>query len=241
MSVEDAFAQWVALRERSPDVGYLKLYDIVAAQRGVPREELPLDERLRLGELALGVLFPGHVRVQDRGTPPPIVINAPDPSWPAQFATWRERISAALSGDARVEHVGSTAVPGLPAKPILDVQIAVADVEDESSYVPSLEALGIALRSRRDVHRFMALDEDEGRRLNIHVCSRGSTWERNHLLFRDYLRVHDDERDLYAATKQRLATVWRDDRIAYTEAKGDVIHPMLERAEAWAQRVGWRV
>jgi GrpB-like predicted nucleotidyltransferase (UPF0157 family) len=79
-----------------------------------------------------------------------------DPDWPKQYARWREPVIRALGASGpRVEHVGSTAVPGLAANPVIDVQISVADVADEARYVPQLEATGMRLRATDDIHRLL--------------------------------------------------------------------------------------
>ncbi len=125
------------------------------------------------------------------------------PEWPAHFAEERDRIVAALGTAAvRIDHVGSTAVPGLAAKPILDIDVSVVDVEDESSYVPALEAAGYVLRVREPGHRMLrtaALD------VHVHICATDSDWERRHLIFRDWLRQSPGDRALYEATKRNLA------------------------------------
>ena len=133
----------------------------------------------------------------------------------------------------RIEHVGSTSVPGLPAKPVIDIQVSVADVGFESMYVASLERVGLQLRSRDDVHRFFRPFAEQPRDVHVHVCETGSDWERDHVLFRDYLRVHPAARDDYAHAKRRAAELWRDDRLAYTDAKTDTVLRILEDAHRW--------
>ena len=163
-----------------------------------------------------------------------------DPAWPARFRAWRERLSAALGDVARRnEHVGSTAVPGLPAKATVDIQVSVARLDDEVRYVPAIESTGLLLRSRDTLHRFFRPPADLARDVHVHVCEQGSEWEREHLLFRDYLRSDSTAREIYAAVKQELAARWSDDRIAYTEAKTATVLELLDRAEEWSNRVGW--
>jgi GrpB-like predicted nucleotidyltransferase (UPF0157 family) len=137
--------------------------------------------------------------------------------------------------------VGSTAVPGLAAKPIIDIQISVDDIADESSYRPGIESLGIALRSRDPAHLYFRPPLGEPRVVQIHVCVAGSVWETDHLLFRDYLRVHPDARDAYGSLKLALASRFRDDRLAYTDAKTDFILDTLDRARIWAESTRWSV
>lgn len=169
----------------------------------------------------------------------PVVLVPPDPTWTPRFETVRARIEAALGPAAvRVEQVGSTAVPGLAAKPVLDVQVSVVDVDDEAAYLPTLESLGWALRAREPGHRYL---RDTPRTVHVHVCSAGSAWERDHLLFVAYLRAHPAERAAYGRLKADLASRYGNERLAYTEGKGRFVAQALVRAEEWAQRTGWAV
>ena len=176
----------------------------------------------------------------DRQVADPIEVVPYDPTWPAAFASWRTALHRALGATAlRIEHVGSTAVPGLAAKPVIDVQISVRDLADETRYVPAIEALGVALRSRDATHRYFRPAGSIPRTVQIHVYQSGSAEEREHLLFRDFLRDDADTRAAYAALKRDVAHRYRDDRIAYNEAKSAFILDALERARAWARRTGW--
>ena len=168
-----------------------------------------------------------------------ITIAEYDPSWPDRFRSERARISKALGDNAiRVEHVGSTAVPGLAAKPIVDIQVSVADVEEESSYLPQLEAAGYHLRVRQPDHRMLRTAELD---VHVHICSAGSRWERDHLLFGDWLEVDPADRLAYERLKRELATRDWFDLNQYAEAKGDLIDEILGRAREWADRTGWTV
>ncbi|MHA6630937.1 GrpB family protein [Pseudonocardia sichuanensis] len=166
-----------------------------------------------------------------------IRIVAHDPAWPTRFAAERARIVQALGATARrVYHIGSTAVPGLVAKPIIDIDLSVPDPGDEPSYLPALERAGYHLRVRQPGHRMVrsaALD------VHVHVCGEGSDWERRHLLFRDWLRRDAADRAAYAALKRALAERDWADMNAYAEAKGGLIAEITVRAEEWAQAVGW--
>ena len=121
----------------------------------------------------------------------------------------------------RIEHVGSTAVPGLAAKPVFDVQLSVASLEPLELYAEPLAALGYEYRSDEEPqHRFFALTAHSGERLvNLHVCRAGSEWERRHLAFRDALRADPDLRARYEAEKRRVAAIHADDSLAYADAK----------------------
>lgn len=168
-----------------------------------------------------------------------IAIVDADPAWPQRFEAERERILAALGPVAvRVDHVGSTAVPGLPAKPIVDVDLSVVDPDYGAAYLPALERLGYALRVREPGHRMLRTPQLD---VHLHVCAAGGDWERRHLLFRDRLRAHRGERERYAAAKRELARRNWPDMNAYADAKGEVIAEITERSERWARETGWRV
>jgi GrpB-like predicted nucleotidyltransferase (UPF0157 family) len=164
-----------------------------------------------------------------------------DPGWPAAFERLRATLVDRLGSTARrIDHVGSTAVPGLAAKPIIDVQVSVPDVDDEPAFRAAIEALGWPLRAREPGHRYFRPPPGQPRAAHIHVCSAGSHWERVHLLFRDYLRAHPPRATAYGALKRELAERLRDRRLEYTDAKGRSVERTLALAEAWAQATGWR-
>jgi GrpB-like predicted nucleotidyltransferase (UPF0157 family) len=238
----DPFDAWCRLRaveERRTTV--IDLYELVARPRGLEPYELPLPERIQLARRALAVIWPGFETTtgSERETEP-IELVPYDDGWPTCFVSWRDRLRAVL-GASRIEHVGSTAVPGLPAKPVIDIQVSVRDIDDEDGYVPALESAGVQLRSRDAQHRYFRPFAGRPRDVHVHVCATESEWEREHLLFRDYLRAHADAVAAYAAAKQRAATLWWDDRITYTEAKSDVILDVLRAAEDWARSTSWSV
>jgi len=124
---------------------------------------------------------------------------------------------------------------------VIDIQVSVQDLGEESSYVPAIESLGVQLRSRDDEHRYFRPFSGLPREVQVHVCRMGSTWERQALLFRDYLRASPAARDAYAQAKRLAADRWKDDRIAYTDAKGAQILDLMAAAEDWARRTGWNV
>ena len=177
------------------------------------------------------------------GTPSgqPVTLSEPDSAWSARFAGVRDRLMRAL-GDAvvRVDHVGSTSIPGIVAKPIIDVQVSVPDIEDEDAYRPAIESLGWPMRSREPGHRYFRDPSDQPRRVQVHVCQAGSEWERDHLLFRDYLRAHPVRAAQYGELKRALAPVYgTSDRVGYTEAKTPFIRETVRLAEEWAARTNW--
>ncbi|HEX2141807.1 MAG TPA: GrpB family protein [Candidatus Limnocylindria bacterium] len=222
----------------------LDRYALEAASRGVPVNVLPEQLRTELQAEVLRLHVPGWEIVggSDRSTTDPIRIVDYDPAWPTLFQEWCGRLAEALGdGATRIDHVGSTAVPCLAAKPIIDVQISVPDVNDEATYVSAIERAGVAFRARDPEHRYFRPSGDRPRAVQVHVCQAGSGWERTHLLYRDFLRANPETRDAYAALKRDLAARYRDDRIAYTEAKTSFILDTMSRAAAWAAQSGWRV
>jgi len=163
--------------------------------------------------------------------PVTLVISHYDSAWPSRFAELGARIESALgAGALAVEHIGSTSVPGLAAKPIIDVLVVVADVAEERSYVPALEDAGFVLRVREAGHRMF---RTPGRDVHIHVYSSGDQAIRDYLDLRDWLRVDESDRTLYADVKRDLAKRPWSDMNHYAEAKSDVIQQVLGRARAW--------
>ena len=163
----------------------------------------------------------------------PITLVAYDPDWPRLFRREAGRMRAALGPVAlRIEHVGSTSVPGLVAKPIIDVLLVVPDPADEPGYVPQLQAAGYVLRIREPdwfEHRlFKGPDTD----VNLHVFTAGCPEIDRMLLFRDWLRAHPEDRDLYARTKRELAKrEWKYVQ-NYADAKTEIVQEILARARA---------
>jgi GrpB-like predicted nucleotidyltransferase (UPF0157 family) len=166
-----------------------------------------------------------------------IVIEPYSSAWAATFEEHRCRIKGALGSVAcRVDHIGSTAVTGLAAKPIIDIQISVLGVEQESSYLGSLLAAGYLLRVREPGHRMFRTPEMN---VHIHICDAGSEWERRHLLLRDWLRESAEDREAYAALKMELQTQGWETMNHYADAKTALISEMTTRAETWATSTGW--
>ncbi len=156
-----------------------------------------------------------------------------DPAWPALFERERDRLVALLGQTAlAVEHVGSTSVPGLPAKPIIDIDLIVPDSADESAYVPALEAAGYRLTVREPDWYEHRLFKGPDTNINLHVFPPGTEEHQRHLLFRDRLRTHPDDFAYYLSTKRELAArEWRYVQW-YAEAKGAVIREILDRASS---------
>ena len=154
-----------------------------------------------------------------------------DPAWPGLFEREAARVRRALGDRALLlEHVGSTSVPGLAAKPLIDIVLAVADSGDEPGYVPALEAAGYVLRIREPQwyeHRLLKGPDAD---VNLHVFSRGCPEIERMLRFRDHLRSHAADRALYEGTKRELAVrQWRHVQ-DYADAKTAVVNEILDRA-----------
>jgi GrpB-like predicted nucleotidyltransferase (UPF0157 family) len=177
-----------------------------------------------------------HETVKDE-----VVIIPYDPEWPNLFAHLGGALRAALGDFAlRIDHIGSTSVPGLDAKPVIDVQISVASLEPLDAYRAPLESLGYVFRADNTERTKRYFRESPGlRRTHIHVRRAGSFSEQFALLFRDYLRAHADDARRYAKVKHRLANSYRHDRHGYTDAKIPHVWEIMTRADRWSQKVGW--
>ena len=162
----------------------------------------------------------------------PIRLADPDPEWAAQYARQEERIRAALGPRAvQVEHVGSTSVSGLAAKPVIDIVLTVTDSADEAGYLPDLEAAGFVLQFREPdwyEHRFL---HDRDPDVQVHVFTVGSSEVNRMLLFRDRLRTRSDERELYERAKRELAARRWDYIQDYADAKSAVVEGIISRAQ----------
>lgn len=235
---------WRLLHERfGRRITLIDRYTLEAAHRGIDPDQLDDETRTRLQAETLRGQSPdlefaiGSERAHD-----PIDVAPYDERWSPRFRAWRDRLAAGLGPVAiRIEHVGSTAVVGLAAKPIVDIQVSVADTNDEHRYVPAVEACGLKLRLREPGHRYFRPPAERPRDVHVHVCDADSVWEREHLLFRDYLRAHPAVRDKYAELKVQLAERYPDDRLAYTDAKSAFILDALDAALLWAPQVGWQL
>lgn len=181
-----------------------------------PRRETPTDVHL-LGQDILD----GQIR-----------LDAYDPEWPRLYEQEAHRVRNAL-GERVVllEHIGSTSVPGLTAKPIIDMLLVVADPADESTYVADLEQAGYVLTIREaDWYEHRLFKRPSGTNLHLHVHPPSSPEVRRNLAFRDHLRTDEADRALYERTKRGLATRhWRYLQ-EYADAKGEVIEEIIARA-----------
>ena len=171
------------------------------------------------------------------GEPPPtyreVVVADYDPEWPKWFERGAGGIRGALGdGVLQLDHVGSTSVRGLSAKPLIDINMVVADTTDEDAYVPPLEAIGYELRVREPdwyEHRLLRGFDPP---VNLHVFNPGCEEVEQMRVLRDWLRTHDDDRDLYARAKRELAAKQWKYVQNYADAKSEVIQEILARARA---------
>jgi GrpB-like predicted nucleotidyltransferase (UPF0157 family) len=163
----------------------------------------------------------------------PILVSDYDPDWPLSFEREAARIRSVLGGRVKLlEHAGSTSVVGLPAKPIIDMILAVPDSSDESTYVQAMETAGYVLRIREPHWFEHRVFKGPDTNINLHVFTVGCAEIDQMLLFRDWLRAHPEERDLYAAKKRELAKQdWKFVQ-HYADAKTGIVHEILARARA---------
>jgi GrpB-like predicted nucleotidyltransferase (UPF0157 family) len=166
--------------------------------------------------------------------PLPVVVVDYDPTWPTQFATLRDRAASAL-GDlaAAIEHVGSTSVPGLAAKPIIDLDILLRDPAGLPEAIQRLAALGYAHLGDLGIAAREAFRQPpDPIRHNLYVCYIADAEYRRHILFRNHLRANPDDARAYGDLKRDLAARYTNDRDAYTEAKTAFVEGILARASA---------
>lgn len=156
-----------------------------------------------------------------------------DPRWTAAFEQERAAILHVLEGtDVRVEHMGSTAVPGLAAKPILDLMLVVPDAPAAVRTITPLLTLGYECRGEYGIAGRIYYSKGNPRTHHLHEYWGGNPEIERHLLFRDYLREHVEARDAYSELKRGLAEKYRNDREGYTEAKTEFVRDIEQRAYA---------
>jgi len=162
-----------------------------------------------------------------------VQLVAYDSQWQQDYVRVANIIRSVLGDQVGLlEHIGSTSVPGLSAKPIIDMVLAVPDSSDEKTYVAPLETVGFVLTIREQEwfeHRLLKGPDVD---INLHVFSVGCPEIERNLRFRDWLRAHDDDRDLYERTKQELASHDWEYVQQYADAKSEVVEKILARAEA---------
>jgi GrpB-like predicted nucleotidyltransferase (UPF0157 family) len=182
----------------------------------------PSDEEIAAIEVGQPRPFDGRVR-----------IVAYDPEWPRLYDREAGRLRAVLGPKVLLlEHVGSTSVPGLPAKPIIDIDLRVADSADEQAYVPELVAAGYTMAIREPEwyeHRVFKGPDTE---INLHVFGDQTDEIERHLLLRDWMRAHPEDRDRYRDVKLALSRRTFHSIHEYANAKTSVVIEILKRAGA---------
>ena len=159
-----------------------------------------------------------------------LFLVAHDPVWSDLYAGHERRVRSAVGDVAvAVEHIGSTSVPGLAAKPIIDILVTVPDITAEEDYLEPLLAAGYVLRVREPGHRLVRTPE---RDVHIHILEPDDPAADDYLLLRDQLRNDDDDRELYESTKRDLVAREWSDMNAYADAKTSVIEAIKTRARA---------
>lgn len=166
-----------------------------------------------------------------------VEIASPDPQWPQLFADERARLEKCLGSVAvAIEHIGSTSVPGLPAKPVVDIQVGVISLDDfkHAHGVQKLQTIGYEylpdFESMVPFRRLFTRSINGIRANNLHLVAVDHPWWRRHLMFRDYLRQNPTARDRYAATKLELSQLEWSDVNAYAGAKTDIVIRLEEEA-----------
>ena len=163
-------------------------------------------------------------------TPRPISVVPYDPAWPGRYDDLALLVRGALGERVlALDHVGSTSVVGLAAKPVIDADLTVASSADEAAYVPDLERAGLVLRVREpdwEEHRMLTVPD---RSVNLHVFSVGANEPRRHLLFRDWLRRHAEDRASYGALKTTLARRGFTDPMDYNNHKAALVYDLYEK------------
>jgi len=171
----------------------------------------------------------------------PVVIVPYDKQWPWHFESERNRLQSLLSGiKFQIEHVGSTAVPGLGAKPIIDIMLGVDQLSQIEERIPAFEKIGYLyvpeIEAMMPEDRFFYRQDTSGMvSHHLHGVELSSNFWRDHLLFRDYLRTHPQVAEQYLQLKLKSAEQFRDDRSAYTESKSEFIATVLAKTHKTMQ------
>jgi GrpB-like predicted nucleotidyltransferase (UPF0157 family) len=175
---------------------------------------------------------PVPLAIQNVSMHPPAVVVDYDPKWPTMFGEIRSRVGPTVADlAASVEHVGSTAVSGLAAKPIIDVDIVVSDIGDVPLVLERLVAMGYVHQGDLGIAGREAFKPPpEGPYHHLYVVVEGSRPHRDHIDLRDYLREHPHEAQRYAVQKHQIAFLLATDRDAYVRAKNEIVEDLLKRA-----------
>ena len=172
----------------------------------------------------------------------PVIIETHNDNWSQLYSELRFRIVNQIGPlIQRIDHIGSTAVPGLAAKPIIDIQISVSDLDNIEKVKSGLSDIGFEFRKDNpDLTKRYFRESSGMRRTHIHVRQSGSWSEQFNLLFRDYLREHEFEKNEYSKVKYELANLYRDQRGKYVEGKTEIVWNIMLKANNWSQEIGWK-
>lgn len=172
----------------------------------------------------------------------PIIVVPYDSSWKEEFKSIGLEIRQALGELAiRIDHIGSTSIEGLDAKPIIDIQISIRSFEPIKIYKTKLENIGYVYRyDNPDLTKRYFREKPGRKRIHIHIREFGSWSEQCSLLFRDYLRTNKDDCRKYAVVKYDLMKQYRNERDRYVEGKEPIIWEIMSRASKWSQVTGWK-
>jgi len=171
-----------------------------------------------------------------------VIIELYNEEWPDRFEELRSELKQEIGPlIVRIDHIGSTSVVGLAAKPIIDIQISVINLDDVEEVKQGLNDLGFVYRhDNPDLTKRYFRETPGRRRTHIHVRESGSWSEQLNLLFRDYLREHENERIEYAKVKYELASLYRYERERYVEGKDAIVWSIMNKANRWSQAIGWK-
>lgn len=196
-----------------------------------PVQQSLFDALVNLARLLGSRAGPGATQGRSRG----YCLADPDPTWPDTFEREAARVTDAIGPAliARIDHVGSTSVPGLAAKPIVDIQLSLHSMSPRDAYVTPLQGLGYRWVADPwdDEHEYFSIEDPEERRqFHIHACGSGSAWERRHLAFRDALRADPGLAADYEQLKRRLAAEHPHDIMSYVDGKTAFVREIEARA-----------
>ncbi|NOV02119.1 GrpB family protein [Paenibacillus planticolens] len=174
--------------------------------------------------------------------PEPIIVVAYREEWKEEFASIAQKIRGALGEIAlRIDHIGSTSIQGLDAKPIIDIQVSLESLEPIEKYKDSFEEIGYYHKAEnRDKTKRYFREKPGSQRTHIHVREHGSWSSLFPLLFRDYLRCHQEECQRYVEFKYECMAMYRNERERYVEAKEPLIWEIMRSASRWSQETGWK-
>lgn len=166
----------------------------------------------------------------------PYTLEIYNPKWKDLFENERSILANIFGADILIEHIGSTSIEGMWAKPQIDILVLVTNLSDVEALIPSLTKEGYNFREEFNKHneRYFTRDSKSGERLvSVHVMTKENPEATTHLYFRDYLRSHSEARDLYSQAKFEAYDHGKTDRVAYSKRKKDVLLKILDKARNW--------